>query len=182
MHDSNLIVVENVDNPAIEPDLFSASHRNIGIFGESQNSNSTLLKNIIDRAAKLETAIFGLNISRIFDSKFYKWQAESSINNEVSKFDSVIWGTDDDSNRASDYLDRLVVRAIEFDKSVLFIHDSTPLLRNPKVSRHLGSLCASSMKYGLQVILTAESSRACSQKVIKNLGNRFVVLSQFRGF
>lgn len=50
MHNSNLIIVDDASKSTIHPDLFSAPHRNIGIFGENQNGNNTLLKNIVDRA------------------------------------------------------------------------------------------------------------------------------------
>lgn len=36
MHDSNLIIVEDANNPAIYSDLFSTNHRNIGIFEENE--------------------------------------------------------------------------------------------------------------------------------------------------
>ena len=159
--------------------MFSTNDRNIGIFGESEKSNNILLKNIVAQAVQLELPIFGINLNKILDSRFFKWQVETFIQAEASKVSSEVLGIDDESGKGETWINNLVTQAVLFEQSVLFINDCTPLLRDFQTLQYLGNLCANSMRYGLQVILVTESSRNCSQKVIKNLGNRFIVLPQF---
>jgi hypothetical protein len=179
MHTQNLIIVDNVQRVTFQPNLFSTNDRNIGIFGESGTSNTTLLKNIVAQAVHTGLPIFGINVSKILDSMFFKWQAKTFIKTKDCKVSNEIWGMNDESDKGGTWINKLVMQALLFNQSVLFIDDCTHLLKNPQISQYLGNLCASSMKDGLQIILGAESSRDCSQKIVKNLGNRFVVLPQF---
>jgi len=179
MHTQNLIIIDDVNQATFQPDLFSTNNRNIGLFGENRISNATLLKSIVTQAVEIGLPIFGINLSKISDSRFYKWETETFINTKASEVSSEIWGIDDNSDKGVTWINNLVIEALLFNQSVLFIDDCAPLLKNSKVSQYLGRLCANSMKYGLQIILVAESSHDCSQKIINNLGNRFIILPQF---
>lgn len=176
MHDQKLTIIYDVNRPIIYPVLFSASPGNIGIFGESKTDSSTLLKNIVARALQNELAVFGVNLTRVFDSSFYKLQHENYTSDKILSINSEVWEVDDGSNKAEVWINQLVVHASRFNKSVLFINNSTPLLKNTKALQYLGKLCDYSAKYGLRIILVAESSRSCSQKILESLVNRFVIL------
>lgn len=179
MRSQNLTIVENANEVTFQPDLFSANDRNIGVFGESKKSNNILLKKLVTQAVQLGLPVFSINLSKILDSRFFKWQVETFIQAKNSEVRNEIWGMDDNEDKGVTWINDLVVEALLFNQSVLFIDDAIPLLRNPQTSQYLGRLCANSMRYGLQVILVAKSSRDCSQKVVENLGNRFIVLPEF---
>ena len=179
MHTQNLIIIGDVNRVTFQPDLFSVNDRNIGIFGESGTSNTILLKNIIIQAKHLGLPVFGINLTKILDSRFYKWETETVIESKVYKVIKGLWGIDDNSDKGSLWISRLVAESSQFDKSIFFINDCTAFLKNSEASQYLGKLCGQSNAYGIQIILAAESSHDCSQKIIKNLGNRFIVLPQF---
>lgn len=182
MHNQNLVVVDNVDKVIFQPDLFSANNRNIGIFGENGISNTTLLETIVAQAIQLNLPVTGLNISKTLESRFLKWQAETFTSSKASEVSDEVWGIDDDSDKGANLINNFVVRASQFDQAVMFFNDCTPLLKNPKISQYLSSLCANSTKYGLQTILVAESDHDCSQKIIENIGTRFIVRQEKASF
>lgn len=173
--DWELIIVEDVNNFIVCPSLYFDNYQNIGVFGQNGKSNTTLLKKIVAQATQIGLPVFGINLNKILDSRFYIW--ENTIKGERVNKD--IWGVDDNSDKGSTWISELVAEASQFDKSILFINDCTALLKNSETSQYLGKLCSQSKVYGIQVVLVAESSHSCSQRIIKNVGTRLIVISAF---